>query len=139
MSSIEEVERGEDKRCGISFLIDQEPSQQQLQQQRQAQQTAYDQSVIHQQTKMPRLMPQAMEVDYHHHPRQQPQLISSLNYIQSNSNNHMMGNHPNTHHHPHHPGSMGYRSPPTGYPTSGSSSPSTQAGSPTSVIMPMTT
>ena len=138
MSSIEEVERGEDKRCGISFLIDQEPSQQQLNQQRQAQQTAYDQSVIHQQTKMPRLMPQAMEVDYphHHHPRQQqPQLISSLNYIQPNSNNHMMS--PNTLHN-HHP-SMGYRTQPTGYPTSGSSSPSTSAGSPTSVIMPMPT
>lgn len=139
VSSLAEVERGEEKRCGISYLIDQQQTQQQQTQQQQAQQTAYDQSVIHphQRYTTTTTAPVQMEVDYPPAAPQaatngassgnsvgtihRPSLISSLHYTRA----------PTIHHYEPH------RSPPQGYASTSPSS-TRNSGSPTSVIMPMT-
>jgi len=148
VSSLAEVERGEEKRGGISFLIDQQQqTTQHKQQQQQALQTAYDQSVIHPTQRYAGTTtgaPVQMELEY---PTVQatssaagasssastvgtihrPSLISSLHYTRA----------PPVHHHHHHHHYAPHRSPPVGYASTSPSS-TRNSGSPTSVIVPMT-
>ena len=148
VSSLAEVERGEEKRGGISYLIDQQQqTTQHKQQQQQALQTAYDQSVIHPTQRYAGTTtgaPVQMELEY---PTVQatssaagasssastvgtihrPSLISSLHYTRA----------PPVHHHHHHHHYAPHRSPPVGYASTSPSS-TRNSGSPTSVIVPMT-